>query len=1047
MRKYFKSMKLKNAKQKSIEQNSIKQKNKKLKRISVISLITVMITLILMTFINGANVGIDIAKTNTIQSSELKNYAAEPLTDGSVNAVSDQTSNDSIQETDTGVATLAEDTSDVEKIDKKILIFSVIEADHREQTEIDELKAKLQETYETVDVITTTANGNIDSILRDQIINATGYDLIICDMYSWSTTTNIATQSNLKYNLITISNDADTTDNQLVGQVTQGTNVDADSITTQDEVFKNMYISASGEYDDITTNKIKFKSDVNVLATMKYKGDNNTYDAIGYKKIGNYTQIHSQSYLKNNFAQVVERLADFALGAVNIDGDFVDFIKPNATYQFSETDIDRDGKTFTMVFDMTDKFYQSGTLALEDLTILIDGEEPNWAEVNKSLREEDRTNIINGETEVIGKRYTLELSNLEQIQVKDGDNYLDYSGVITVAVPADKLIDTTGNGNNATTITSGINLPGGTGTGEVVDVVQPLVEKITSTVDPAAGTAALTFKATDKYFASTTLTNENLQITVDGQAVDSTGVTKQVNSTPLTEERVVNGENTTVQYGLQFTVNLSGLDTSVSQIKVRVPAGAVTDQSGNVNKETDLLIFNTLRTTNTENFYTRGFLGNSDIQRQNVDQVEFVDHIPEDVYDELTNTYKNDTAWDVSAMQDNTIIAWYDTNPNGTYKVYIGSNSEMFGNVDSSYLFYCIGYSENCTSTETIKNLDLLKTGNVQNMKEMFDSTGYTAMTSLDLSNIDTSNVTNMSYMFNNTGYNAMTNLNLGDNFDTSNVTDMNNMFSWTGYTAMTSLDLGDKFNTIAVTDMKMMFNSTGYTAMTNLNLGENFDTSSVTDMSNMFWCTGHNTMTSLDLGDEFDTSNVTDMNNMFFRTGYTAMTSLDLGDKFDTSSVTNMNSMFQATGYTAMTGLDLGDKFDTSSVTDMQDMFHSTGYTAMTNLNLGDKFDTSNVTNMRYMFGYTGYTAMTSLDLGDKFKTDNVTDMEMMFYSAGLSNMTSLDLGPAFTNIAETNSGIFYTGKPEEVVIYVPEAIYLNSTNLKLNADSTKTIGRTYRK
>ena len=53
-----------------------------------------------------------------------------------------------------------------------------------------------------------------------------------------------------------------------------------------------------------------------------------------------------------------------------LDGGFVDFIKPNATYQFSETDIDHDGKTYTMVFDMTDKFYASETLALEDLTIL-----------------------------------------------------------------------------------------------------------------------------------------------------------------------------------------------------------------------------------------------------------------------------------------------------------------------------------------------------------------------------------------------------------------------------------------------------------------------------------------------------------------------------------------------------------------------------------------------------------------------------------------------------------------------------------------------------
>ena len=990
MRKYFKSMKLKNAKQKSIEQNSIKQKNKKLKRISVISLITVMITLILMTFINSANVGIDIAKTNTIQSSELKNYAAEPLTDGSVNAVSDQTSNDSIQETDTGVATLAENTSDVEKIDKKILIFSVIDGEERTQEEIDDLKTNLQSKYETVDVITTNDPNNKDSIIENQVINATGYDLVICDMVIYMALTDIEKQTDLNYNLITISNDSTTETNNLIKESNHLLDrIYVESITTQDEVLKNMPITVGGEMDSDGISKMHFKDDVNVLATMKYQGDNNTYDAIGYKRFGNYMHIHSQSYLTANFAQVVERLADFTLGAVTIDGDFVDFIKPNATYQFSETDIDRDGKTFTMVFDMTDKFYQSGTLALEDLTILIDGEEPNWAEVNKSLREEDRTNIINGETEVIGKRYTLELSNLEQIQVKDGENYLDYSGVITVAIPADKLIDTTGNGNNATTITSGINLPGGTGTGEVVDVVQPLVEKITSTVDPAAGTASLTFKATDKYFANTTLTNENLQITVDGQAVDSTGVTKEVNSTPLTEERVVNGENTTVQYGLQFTVNLSGLDTSVNQIKVRIPEGAVVDQSGNVNKETDLLLFNALRTTNTEDEGTTAFLGNNNITRENIENITFVDNIPEDVYDELTNTYKNSTAWDVSAVQDNTIIAWYDTNANGTYKVYIGSDSEMFGNVDSSFLFRNIGHSANCTATETITNLDLLKTGNVQVMNWMFANTGYKTMTSLDLGNFDTSNAKSMIGMFYGTGYTAMTDFDLGENFNTSNVTNMERMFDATGYTAMTSLNLGGKFDTKNVTNMKNMFSNTGNQSMTSLDLGENFDTSNVTDMFGMFYYTGYTAMTSLDLRDKFDTSNVTDMYAMFSQTGYTAMTSLNLGENFDTSNVTNMSNMFCATGYTAMTSLDLGDKFDTRNVTDMQRMFMETGYTAMTTLDLGEKFDTSSVTNMNGMFYRAGYTAMTNLDLGDNFNTSNVTDMSAMYYSSARSNLS----------------------------------------------------------
>ena len=438
------------------------------------------------------------------------------------------------------------------------------------------------------------------------------------------------------------------------------------------------------------------------------------------------------------------------------------------------------------------------------------------------------------------------------------------------------------------------------------------------------------------------------------------------------------------------------------------------------------------------------FLGNDlNIQRQNVDNVTFVDNIPEDVYDIATNTYKVDTVWDVSAQGDNSILAWYEPSANGTYKVYIGSNDEIFGNVDSSSLFRYIGYSENCTSTEMITNLDLLNTSNVTDMRLMFYFTGYTAMTSLDLGDkFDTSNVTDMRLMFYSTGYTAMTSLDLGDKFDTSNVTDMRDMFYRTGYTAMTSLDLGDKFSTSKVTNMRDMFYQTGNTAMTSLDLGENFDTSSVTNMSDMFAFTGREAMTSLDLGenfdtsnvtnmgsmfaftgreamtnldlgDKFDTSNVTDMSHMFDSTGYTAMTSLDLGENFDTSNVTNMSMMFYNTGYTAMTNLDLGDKFDTRNVTDMNDMFRFTGREAMTSLDLGDKFDTSNVTNMTNMFESTGYTAMTSLDLGDKFDTSNVTSMGSMFESTGYTAMTSLDLGDKFdtSNVTTMNRMFMYTG------------------------------------
>ena len=51
------------------------------------------------------------------------------------------------------------------------------------------------------------------------------------------------------------------------------------------------------------------------------------------------------------------------------------------------------------------------------------------------------------------------------------------------------MLDTAGNKNIATTITSGIELPGGSGTETIVDVVDPLVEMISTKANGKAGTA------------------------------------------------------------------------------------------------------------------------------------------------------------------------------------------------------------------------------------------------------------------------------------------------------------------------------------------------------------------------------------------------------------------------------------------------------------------------------------------------------------------------------------------------------------------------------
>ena len=693
---------------------------------------------------------------------------------------------------------------------------------------------------------------------------------------------------------------------------------------------------------------------------------------------------------------------------------FNDKLAPEVVYIWSNSVINKNSKTFTMIFDITDKYYSSASLAIGDLTIKIGGKTPNWSsnEVGRSLSVSDIPNAAGK-----GKRYTLTLSNLQKLQIKSGDKYLDYSGVVTVAIPANKVKDTSGQGNVATTLTSGITIPGGTGSQEVVDVVEPYVQKMSSTVNAPAKTASITVRISDRYFNKSTLTKDTIKVYING--TENASVKTEWSTSEETESRTEKGTTSTVHVATNYTLNISGFDSNINQIKVVVPANAVTDTSGNGNKQTEYIIYNVLRKQDDKGEDdTAPFLGNATVPRKDIDNVTFVS----------STAGKNSTAWDVSAQGDSSILAWYTKNPNGTFKVYVGSDYEIFGNTDSSYLFRSVGLSDYCTSTETITNINLLNVSNVTSMFRMFELTGTNAMTKLDLGdNFNTSNVTNMFGMFSGTGQKAMTTLNLGSNFNTSRVTEMAYMFSFTGLQKMTSLDLENNFDTSNVTNMGCMFKGTGWNLMTSLNLGNKFNTSKVMYMSYMFYDCGYSALTSLDLGSKFNTSKVTDMSYMFYECGSNALTSLDLGSNFDTSKVTNMTSMFGSTGYTAMTSLNLGSLFDTSNVTNMSSMFFYTGFCAMTSLNLGDNFDTSNVTNMENMFCATGFSKMTNLDLGSKFNTSKVTNMRQMFCATGRFALKNLNLGENFdtSNVTNMNSMFYACGADSLTSLYLGDKFY----------------------
>ena len=218
------------------------------------------------------------------------------------------------------------------------------------------------------------------------------------------------------------------------------------------------------------------------------------------------------------------------------------------------------------------------------------------------------------------------------------------------------------------------------------------------------------------------------------------------------------------------------------------------------------------------------------------------------------------------------------TEEEGKYKLYIGSNNTIYGQ-DLTSLF------SGMTGVKQI-SFDNFDTSEASSMYSMFYN--CSSLTSLTFSsNFNTSNVTNMEGMFYNC--NNLTSLDLS-NFNTSNVTTMKSMFRKCN--GLTSLDLSN-FNTSNVTDMRGMFNEC--TKLLSLDLS-NFNTTNVTLMGGtaaadpgMFQsCSG---LVSLNLS-SFDTSKVTNMYWMFSRSS-NLLSIFVSSNKWNVGKVSNSNAMF----------------------------------------------------------------------------------------------------------------------------------------------------------
>ena len=276
--------------------------------------------------------------------------------------------------------------------------------------------------------------------------------------------------------------------------------------------------------------------------------------------------------------------------------------------------------------------------------------------------------------------------------------------------------------------------------------------------------------------------------------------------------------------------------------------------------------------------------------RADIEEVNFVTNI------NIPNGAEN---WDASVNNDGSVMAWVtDSNSNGKYELYLGTNGPAIYVTSASCLFY------NYSNVTQINGLDMLDISGCGSMYAMFQN--CSSLISLDLSN-----------------------------FNTTGVTLMHSIFS--GCSSLTALDLSS-FNTSSVTAMASMFQDCS--SLTSLNLS-GFVTNSVNNMASMF--SGCSSLTSLDLSN-FSSNSLTTVSGMFSEC--TSLTNISFGN-FNIGSSSNISYMFQ--NCSSLTTLDLSS-FNTNSVTMTVGTFNGCSNLVTVYVD-SSKWNMSNVTNSSSMF------------------------------------------------------------------------------------------------
>lgn len=354
----------------------------------------------------------------------------------------------------------------------------------------------------------------------------------------------------------------------------------------------------------------------------------------------------------------------------------------------------------------------------------------------------------------------------------------------------------------------------------------------------------------------------------------------------------------------------------------------------------------------------------------------------------------------------------------------------------------------NFANLETINNLNLFDTSNVEDMSGMFSSTPK-------LKNIngtkdwDTSRVTDMSSLFEDSGISS---INPISNWDVSHVDNMQLMFRNTK-NLRTVHGLDEKWNTSNVTDMTSMFEGGAIESADGI---RNFKTRNVHHMSNMFYqaknlsnvkgitwdnhycdeTTGmfeESGLTTTEGLEVFTNENLSSMGRMFMNAN--KLEDIKALENWDISNTNDIGRMF--TGTTSLKEANLG-KWKTSYVSNIIGLFENSGVKKITGL---ENWDTKNIWNMGKAFSNT--TNLTQIPGIEKWNTSSATDMNDMFAN---SSVTSLDISKwdltQALNIqtGSLNQGVknmFGGSKIDDITI--PSGVDLKQTNLSALTDIWK--------